>query len=396
MTRRRSAALLLVAWAGLVPAAAQTPQAPAQPPAPAASAPDFARLEAEQSAANGKAGPRTVPGRRIPVPGTVSPEFQAAIAAPYRAPAWNANPGSAAEWKALVAKLAAQTAAPLPALRERLGVVSTPETIAGVKAWVIAPREVPARNRNRLLVHIHGGGYVYNPGEAGTLEAVLMAAFGGFTVVSFDYRMPPDAPFPAAMDDAMAVWRAVLRLQRPENMAVFGTSTGGAMTLALMLRARQEGLPLPAAIAPGTPWSDLTETGDSYKANEWLDNVLVSYEGYLTHAAKLYAGTHDLKDPQLSPIYGDLRGLPPTILTTGTRDLFLSNTVRTHRKLRQAGVEASLQVFEGMSHAQYLFNADAPETREVFAEIAAFFDKHLGTDKDPGTDKPSGAEAATR
>jgi len=151
------------------------------------------------------------------------------------------------------------------------------------------------------------------------------------------------------------------------------------MTLALMLRAKREGVPLPAAIAPGTPWSDLTETGDSYKANEWLDNVLVSYDGYLTRAARLYAAGHDLRDPQLSPIYGDLRGLPPTILTTGTRDLFLSNTVRTHRKLRQAGVEASLQVFEGMSHAQYLFNPDAPETREAFTEIAGFLDKHLGT-----------------
>jgi monoterpene epsilon-lactone hydrolase len=373
-SRRLALALLLAAGS----AHAQT-----QAPPPPASAPDFARLEAAQSAANDKPGPRTVPGRRIPVPGTVSPELQAAIAAPYRSPAWNADPAGPAEWKALVGRLAAQTAASLPALRERLGVVATPEVIGGVRAWIIAPKEVPERNRNRLLVHIHGGGYVYNPGEAGTLEAVLMAAFGGFTVISFDYRMPPDAPYPAAMDDAMAVWKAALTLQRPENMAVFGTSTGGGMTLALMLRARQEGVRLPAAIAPGTPWSDLTETGDSYKANEWLDNVLVSYDGYLNRAAALYAAGRDLKDPQLSPIYGDLRGLPPTILTTGTRDLFLSNTVRTHRKLRQAGVEASLQVFEGMSHAQYLFDPDAPETREVFGEIAAFLDKHLGTERAP-------------
>jgi len=120
-------------------------------------------------------------------------------------------------------------------------------------------------------------------------------------------------------------------------MAIVGTSTGGGMTLAMILRAKQEGLALPAAIAPGTPWSDLTETGDSYKTNEWLDNVLVSYSGYLSHAAALYANGHDMKDPQLSPIYGDFHGFPPAILTTGTRDLFLSNTVRTHRKLREAG-----------------------------------------------------------
>jgi acetyl esterase/lipase len=160
-------------------------------------------------------------------------------------------------------------------------------------------------------------------------------------------------------------------------MAIFGTSTGGGMTLAMILRAKQEGLPLPAAIAPGTPWADLTETGDTYKTNEWLDNVLVSYNGYLRHAAELYANGHDLKDPQLSPIYGDFSGFPPAILTSGTRDLFLSLTVLTHRKLRRAGVEAELQVFEGMSHAQYNFDAFAPETKETFTEIAKFFDKHL-------------------
>jgi acetyl esterase/lipase len=180
------------------------------------------------------------------------------------------------------------------------------------------------------------------------------------------------------MDDAMAVWRGALTMQKPENMAIVGTSTGGGMLLAMILRAKAEGLPLPAAIAPGTPWSDLTETGDTYKTNEWLDNVLVSWSGYLQHAARIYANGRDLKDPQLSPIYGDFHGFPPAILVSGTRDLFLSNTVRTHRKLRQAGVEAHLHVFEGMSHAQYLFNADAPETKETFEEIARFFDARLG------------------
>ena len=176
----------------------------------------------------------------------------------------------------------------------------------------------------------------------------------------------------------MAVWKAALTLQDPRNMAIFGTSTGGGMTLAMILRAKQEGLPLPAAIAPGTPWSDLTEAGDTYKTNEWIDNVLVSYNGYLSRAALLYANGHDLKDPQLSPIYGDFSGFPPAILTSGTRDLFLSLTVLTHRKLRRAGVEAELQVFEGMSHAQYNFDPYAPETKETFSEIARFFDKHLG------------------
>jgi epsilon-lactone hydrolase len=340
-------------------------------------APTFATLEATQNAANAQKGPRTVPGRSIPVPDTVSPEVQALIAAPYRVPAWDANPKSAEEWKQLVATLAARGAAAQAGIREKLGVTMQPAVIGGVKAFILAPKVIPAANRNRLLVHVHGGGYVYNPGEAGTGEAALMAAYGGFKVISFDYRMPPDAPYPAAMDDAMAVWKAALKMQRPRNMAIFGTSTGGGMTLAMILRAKQEHLPLPAAIAPGTPWSDLTDTGDTYKTNEWLDNVLVSYNGYLSRAAQLYANGHDLRDPQLSPIYGDFHGFPPAILTSGTRDLFLSNTVLTHRKLREAGVDAVLQVFEGMSHAQYLFDPYAPETKEAFTEIARFFAAHL-------------------
>jgi monoterpene epsilon-lactone hydrolase len=339
---------------------------------------EYATLEAAQNAANAMAGPRTVPSRSIPVPGTASRELQASIAAPYRVPNWNADPKSAAEWKELVNKLASASAAAQVGIREKLGVTLEPTVIGGVKAFILSPKVIPAVNQNRLLVHVHGGGYVYNPGEAGTGEATLMAAYGGFKVISFDYRMPPDYPYPAAMDDAMAVWKAALGLQNPRNMAIFGTSTGGGMTLAMILRAKQEGLPLPAAIAPGTPWSDLTETGDTYKTNEWLDNVLVSYNGYLSRAAQLYANGRDLKDPMISPIYGDFSGFPPAILTSGTRDLFLSLTVLTHRKLRRAGVEAELQVFEGMSHAQYNFDPYAPETKETFSEIARFFDKHLG------------------
>ena len=180
------------------------------------------------------------------------------------------------------------------------------------------------------------------------------------------------------MDDAMAVWKELVKTNKPANMAVFGTSTGGAMTLALVLRAKAEKVPLPAAIAPGTPWSDIAKIGDTYETNEWVDNVLVTWDGWLGRAALLYAAGHDLKDPQLSPIYGDFSDFPPSILTTGTRDLFLSNTVRTHRKLRRAGVVADLNVYEGQSHAQYGFIPDAPETKEAFTDIAKFFDKYLG------------------
>lgn len=322
-------------------------------------------------------GARQVPARVIPVPDTVSPRMQAIIGQPYN-PTWNVVPKSDDEWKAVVDKAAQGVVATLPELRAKLGVTVQPATMGGVKVFIVTPKDTPARNRGRILLHVHGGAYVLSPGEAGTKEAIELAGFGGFRVISVDYRMPPAFPYPAAMDDAMAVYREILKTTKAKNIGIFGTSTGGGMTLAMVLRAKQEHLPLPGAIAPGTPWSDMSKTGDSFYANEMVDNVLVSDDGFLHAAALLYANGHDLKDPLLSPVYGDLHGFPPTILTTGTRDLFLSNTVRVHRKLREAGVDAVLQVWEGQSHAQYYRDIDAPETKEYNAEIARFFNQHLG------------------
>ena len=319
---------------------------------------------------------RHVPVRELPVPDTVSPEMQALISAPLP-PLWNFHPKSTAEWKAFAAKSAAPQIAQATTLLAKLKVKRVQSEIAGIRVYIMTPETVPPENRDRLLVHLHGGGYVAFPGEAGNVEAILMAGYGRMRVVSIDYRMPPDFPYPAALDDAMAVWHALVKTNDPKKMAIFGTSTGGGMTLAMVLRAKAEKAPLPGAIAPGTPWSDMTKTGDSYFANEAVDNVLVSHDGWLGDAAKLYANGHDLKDPLLSPIYGDFHGFPPTVLTTGTRDLFLSNTVRVHRKLREADVEAMLNVFEAQSHAQYLFNPYAPETKEAFREITKFFDTHL-------------------
>lgn len=324
-----------------------------------------------------QSGPRQLPARTIPVPETASPQMQAIIARPLN-PIWNVVPKTAAEWKALVAANAAEAIATLPAMRAALHVKVEPTTIEGVKTYIVTPEVIPPANRNRVLLYFHGGGFVLRPGEAGIAEAIELAGFGHFKVISVDYRMSPDFPYPAAMDDAMAVYRAALKMTKPKNIGVFGTSAGGSITLAMVLRAKTEGLPLPGAIAPGTPWSDMTKTGDSYFTNDMIDNVLVSNDGFWGAAALLYANGHDLKDPQLSPVYGDMHGFPPTILTSGTRDLFLSNTVRVHRKMRQAGVEAQLQVFEGLSHAQYYRDINAPETIDYNTEIARFFDAHLG------------------
>jgi monoterpene epsilon-lactone hydrolase len=317
---------------------------------------------------------RVVPARTIPVPDTVSVQMRNMIA---RAPMTPVAPRNAEEWKALVAAASDVEMTRIAALRKHFNVEVAERTIAGVRCYEVTPADVPARNRNRLLVNVHGGGYVFGPGEAGNLEAITMAGFSQMKVISIDYRMPPDFPFPAAMDDAMAVWKEVVRRVRPTRIGLFGTSTGGGMTLLMVQRAKSEGLPLPAAIAPGTPWSDLSKTGDSYFTNESIDNALGSYEPLLSAAARLYANGVDLKDPRLSPVYGGFTGFPPTILTTGTRDLFLSNTVRVHRKLREAGVEAQLEVYEGQSHAQYIPDPTAPETEVAFGAITRFFDAHL-------------------
>lgn len=318
---------------------------------------------------------REVPARWLPLPGTISAALEPVVGAPLPA-GWDAVPADAAAWRALQQASGAGPHPVLGEIKDKLKITVEPDVIGGVPVFVSTPQEMPAANRERLLMHLHGGAYVLFPGEIGAGEGMMMAGYGRFRVVSVDYRMAPDFPFPTALDDAMAVWKALTARHDPRRMAVFGTSAGGGLTLAGMLRARAEGLPLPAAIAPGSPWADLAMAGDSVQANAVVDNLLVAATGWVGAAAKLYAGGRALDDPLISPLHGDFAGLPPAILTSGTRDLLLSATVRTHRKLRQAGVEAQLQVFEAQSHAQFL-TPFAPETQEAFTEIARFFDAHL-------------------
>ena len=318
-----------------------------------------------------------VPAKSVPVPTTVSPQMQKIIGLPLRSN-WNVLPKTGEEWKPVADAGAAATIKNIPGISERLKVKVEQATMNGVKVFIVTPDVITSNNLNRLLIHMHGGCYVLNPGEAALPEAMFMAGFGHVKVISVDYRMPPEAYFPAALDDGIAVYKAVSKMTNPKNIAIFGSSAGGALTLEMILKAKQEGLPLPGAIAPGTPMSDVTKVGDTFVTNAMLDNVLVSPDGFCDAGTKVYANGHDLKDPLLSPIYGDVKGFPPTILTSGTRDLLLSNTVRMHRKLRQAGIEAVLQVFEGQSHAQYYRDDTSPEAREAFEEIAGFFDKHMG------------------
>lgn len=333
---------------------------------------------------------RTIPAHFLPVPTTktVSPEMQQVVATPGE-PWFLMKPQSVDDWNDVITKYNAENAFLSEKLRTALNVRSEAITIAGVPCHRITPAEIAPGYEQRLLLHTHGGAYVFGAGESGLAEAALVAHYSKSPVLSVDYRMPPKHPFPAAVEDVVAVWRKMLESHNPANAAIFGSSAGGGLAMAVTLALKGEGIPLPAALFLGSPWARLDKIADSQFANDSTDNLLITYDGLLGLAAKLYA-TPDvpLDRPLLSPLEGDLTGFPPSIIITGTRDLFLSLAAFSHRKLRRSGVEAQLHVFEAVSHIQFLFflvvPPDAsgtvvvvPECIEAMTEVARFFDRHL-------------------
>ena len=215
---------------------------------------------------------------------------------------------------------------------------------------------------------IHGGGFVTGGGEMCQLLTKLRASDYGAEVFSVDYRLCPEHPYPAALDDCMAAYREVLKRYDAKSLVVGGASAGGNLAAALMLRARDEGLPLPAALLLLTPAVDVTRSGDSHQTNRFLDVTL--YGG--ADAISAYAGGEDPTHPYVSPLFGDFsKGWPATFLTTGTRDLLLSDTVRMHRALRREGVFADLHVTEAAPHGGFM-GAGAPEDADAMAQCRQF------------------------
>jgi monoterpene epsilon-lactone hydrolase len=159
-----------------------------------------------------------------------------------------------------------------------------------VNAFIVTPDKIAPGNERRLLMHVHGGGYVFGPGESALPEAMLLASFGGYKVVSVDYRMPPDYPYPAAMDDAMAVWKELLKTNRArEHGGVRHLDRRRDDAGAGAARQGRERAAARRPSRPGTPWSDIAKIGDTYQTNEWVDNILVTWDGWLGRAALLYA-----------------------------------------------------------------------------------------------------------
>lgn len=313
----------------------------------------------------------------LPVPTTVTPGLQKYITSTPLSSIWNVSPQSAEEWTKCVQSVAEADKPRVAALLEKMQVKLEKAQLSGVPIFVLTPKEIAPSHEQKVLLHIHGGGYVFNPGETGTPEGILMASFGKFKVISVDYRMPPAHPYPAALDDVVTVYTELLKRYPAKNIGVFGSFTGGGLTLALMLRLKSANLPMPAAIAPGSPWSDLDKVGDTYFTNEGQDDILVTYDNWLKGAAHLYANGKSLRNPYISPVYGDVANFPPTHLTSGTRDLFLSNTVRMHMKLLESNVQAELVVFEGMSHILFMIDPDVVEVQFHFKELTKFFDRNF-------------------
>jgi acetyl esterase/lipase len=212
-------------------------------------------LAASALAGAAGAADRVAPARPLPVPSDISPQLQAIVAQPPPAN-YTVSPNTVEGWVIRLRAGEASGARTAADMAARLHVTVSARTMGDVTVFDVVPESVAAENRNRLLIHIHAGCYVLGGGAAATVEAILMAGLGRYRVLSIDYRMPPAAYFPAALDDVITVWKEALRTHDPSQMAVFGSSAGGALTLAMVHQATKLGLPLPGAIAPGTPESN--------------------------------------------------------------------------------------------------------------------------------------------
>ncbi len=306
--------------------------------------------------------------RRVPYPVALSEAARAMLAMPRSAagayPALDDKDG----WRRLVAarNLASEQLSAPFAARLKADVAAHP--LGGVPTYRATPQGQRLIADRHVVFDIHGGALLFGGGEANVrFSTAAIALRTGRVAYGVDYRVAPDHPYPAALDDCVAAYRALLAEVPADRIVVSGTSAGGNLAAALLLRADAERLPMPAGALLLTPELDLTESGDTFDTLMGLDVVLPAR---LMAVNLAYADGADLADPYLSPLFGEVGHFPPTLLQAGTRDIFLSNAVRMHRKLRAAGVRAELHVWEGMPHAG--FGGLTPEDREVSTELQAF------------------------
>jgi monoterpene epsilon-lactone hydrolase len=246
-------------------------------------------------------------------------------------------------------------------------------TVNGVPGeWV----DGPGVAADRVFLFLHGGGYYRGSAVSSRSTAARISAACGARVFSIDYRLAPEHPFPAAVDDALAAYRWLLDQGiAAKKMAVGGISAGGGLTLALLLKLKDVGLPQPAAAVPMSAWTDLTQGGDTFVSRADADPVISKL--YLDRMADLYLDGADPKTPLASPIYGDLSGLPPLLVHVGDAETLLDDSRLFAERAREAGVDVTYEAWDDMIHGWHGFGDILPEARQAIEEIGAFFRKKV-------------------
>jgi acetyl esterase/lipase len=300
-----------------------------------------------------------------PVPATVSEAARAQLAAMAQAPAADPAAMTLEQMRGFADQFQVAWSAKQKA---KYAVTVKEDAIAGVPVRIISPSG-PVDER-RILIDLHGGGFEIDSGSL--TENVPIAALTGITVVAVRYRMSPEHPFPAAVDDALAVYRVLLKSHEAKHIAVYGTSAGAVLGPELIARIRAEKLPPPGALGMFSGDTDFAREGDSL-------HMFPFQMGNLSFASikSAYAGATSLTDPLLSPWYAGFKAFPPTLCITSGRDFLLSSTVNFCRQLELASVPAHLVVYDGLPHAFWTY-IDAPETDEAFQTMADFLIKQLG------------------
>jgi acetyl esterase/lipase len=238
---------------------------------------------------------------------------------------------------------------------------------------------IPANKVDHVLINLHGGGFTTDSGSL--TESIPIANLTHTKVVAVLYRLAPENPFPAAVDDSVAVYKELLKTYKPQHIAIYGASAGGILTGEVAVKIKQLRLPLPGALGIFTGTGDFSMLGDTqaiYSVTGLAGHLTPPAEGVQWLAD--YVGSANPKDPVLSPLYADLHGMPPTLFLTSTRDMMLSGTAILHRAFLRAGVDAQLAVFEALNHG-FWYEANLPESKEADEMIAHFFDAHLATSR---------------
>ncbi|MEN4903265.1 alpha/beta hydrolase [Luteimonas sp. TWI1437] len=323
----------------------------------------------------------SLPERIVPFPTSISAQARAALqrlVTAQGAPVNALMPLPAAEdtaaWQALRDQVDSQYAAAMKGLAEHLR--ARVDTLILGEAEIHVATPDASAHPQRACIDLHGGALLFGGGEACRVSAQQQADRYGARCYGVDYRLPPEHPYPAALDDCLAAYRHVLTQHAPTDIVLIGRSAGGNLALAMLLRGRDEGLPMPAGLVLLSPEVDLTESGDSFHTNRYMDVMLPLP---LMQINRLYAGGADLGHPYLSPLFGQLDGLPPTFLQTGTRDLFLSNAARLHRGLVRAKVPVELYLGEGMPHGGFM--GATPEDDDLAQEIGVFIEARWQTQR---------------